>query len=57
MNDASVNGLEHVPFHASRCICLRQVTGVNALVILIDNIKMSSMGVIPLCTFSTMYVV
>ena len=57
MNDAAVNGLEHVPFHASRYICLRQVTGVDALVILIDNIKMSSMGVIPLCNFSTMYVV
>ena len=57
MNDAAVNGLEHVPFHASSYICLRQVAGVNALVILIDNIKMSSTGVIPLCTFSTMYVV
>lgn len=55
MNNAAVNELEHVPFHASMYICSIGISGVNALVILIHNAKVPSMLVILFCTASRMY--
>ena len=52
-----MNELEHVPFHAARYICRIRLSGVNALVILIVNVKVSSVGVIQFCTPSGIYVV